>query len=186
MMSSLDAIPRVISRTTHTLDVITSISRYDRRSNWLHFLYYKLLVAQGCRNFPKIEAPPENKDTGNVTWGHYYTGNPETSRDAVKSVVPPALCPTGFCGRLSLEFVHIGTTGIDLSSFRKLIVTKFTMNRDHFNLQRWYLSAHAHGLSLLKAELCNGMLEPARDMGFSWPVDGTQIADLYRNCSDTG
>ena len=37
-MMSLDAIPRVISRTTHTLDVITSISRYNRRSNLLHFL----------------------------------------------------------------------------------------------------------------------------------------------------
>ena len=37
MMSFLDAIACVISRTTHALDVITSISRYDRRSNLLHF-----------------------------------------------------------------------------------------------------------------------------------------------------
>ena len=39
MMSFLDAIVCVISRTTHALDVITSISRYDRRSNLLHFFY---------------------------------------------------------------------------------------------------------------------------------------------------
>ena len=39
MMSFLDAIACVISRTTHALDVITSISRYDRRSNLLHFFF---------------------------------------------------------------------------------------------------------------------------------------------------
>ena len=39
MISFLDAIACVISRTTHALDVITSISRYDRRSNLLFFYW---------------------------------------------------------------------------------------------------------------------------------------------------
>ena len=39
-MSFLDAIACVISRTTHALDVITSISRYDRRSNLLQFFLW--------------------------------------------------------------------------------------------------------------------------------------------------
>jgi len=30
------------------------------------------------------------------------------------------------------------------------------------------------------------MPEPAPDMRCNWPVDGTQNADLYLNCSDTG
>ena len=37
MVSFLDAITCVIGRTVHALDVITSISRYDSRSNLLHF-----------------------------------------------------------------------------------------------------------------------------------------------------
>ena len=40
MMSFLDAIACVISRTTHALDVITSISRYDRRSNLFTKFFY--------------------------------------------------------------------------------------------------------------------------------------------------
>ena len=42
-MSFLDAIACVISRTTHALDVITSISRYDRRSNLLHIFLIRYL-----------------------------------------------------------------------------------------------------------------------------------------------
>ena len=37
MVSFLDAITCVIGRTVHALDVITSISRYDSKSNLLHF-----------------------------------------------------------------------------------------------------------------------------------------------------
>ena len=46
-MSFLDAIACVISRTTDALDVITSISRYDRRSNLLHF-FLVTPVSCGC------------------------------------------------------------------------------------------------------------------------------------------
>ena len=41
MVSFLDAITCVIGRTVHALDVITSISRYNSRSNVLHFLNEK-------------------------------------------------------------------------------------------------------------------------------------------------
>jgi len=40
--------------------------------------------------------------------------------------------------------------------------------------------------ALLKAKRCNGMPQPAPDMRCNCPVDGTQNADPYLNCSDTG
>ena len=46
-MSFLDAIACVISRTTHALIVITSISRYDRRSN-LFTKFFMTLTFNGC------------------------------------------------------------------------------------------------------------------------------------------
>ena len=64
-MSFLDAIACVISRTTHALDVITSISRYDRRSNLLHLFYTNVR----CNN--QVTTSDDNKRFGLVYIGQW-------------------------------------------------------------------------------------------------------------------
>ena len=62
MMSFLDAIACVISRTTHALDVITSISRYDRRSNLCFFKAHSTVFSK---------KPLKSRKTLPRTIGHF-------------------------------------------------------------------------------------------------------------------
>ena len=77
MMSFLDAIACVISRTTHALDVITSISRYDRRSKLLHcFLFdsvinHNINISSRCVSLlSQCYAPREDSSLSDIRKQH--------------------------------------------------------------------------------------------------------------------
>ena len=73
-------------------------------TGYIIYFYHNLLITQGCTQFPKIQDPPQILGTRSMTWSHYYTGDPETWSDAVKSAAAPGDPSRGICARLSLEF----------------------------------------------------------------------------------